>query len=174
MVLIWVEWFQHGSHSQNRALSLPSLSFISSCFFFFLPLLTFLSLLTSHPPLYFFICRHLLFLYLTLWQCNCLIPGLTWDLHTWEWVAAKKGAGGPLISQDLFQSFEGVVGCGGTWGKRGDQRNGKPQAPKPWQRDQALHAKATPEPSAPDICCIKGVEVHVLDTNRFFYSLRMG
>lgn len=119
MVLIWVEWFQHGSHSQNRALSLPSLSFISSCFFFFLPLLTFLSLLTSHPPLYFFICRHLLFLYLTLWQCNCLIPGLTWDLHTWEWVAAKKGGRRP-------SHFPGFIpelwGGGGMWGYMREER----------------------------------------------------
>lgn len=49
-------------------------------------------------------------------------------------------------------------------GERGDQRNEKASSLKPWQEDQALHAKTTPEPSAPDICCIKGVEVHVRDT----------
>ncbi len=48
--------------------------------------------------------------------------------------------------------------------KRGDQRNEKPSSPKRWQEDQALHAKVTQEPCAPDVCRIKGVEVHVLDS----------
>jgi len=46
---------------------------------------------------------------------------------------------------------------------------------KPWQEDQALHAKATPEPSAPEICCIKGVESTCMGYMRYAdpWNLRM-
>lgn len=89
MVLIWVEWFQHGSHSQTQALSLPSLSFISSCFFFFPLPTSHLSLaahLTSPCPLY--LPSFIILLSNTLAVLLSDL-GLTWDLHTWEWVAAR-------------------------------------------------------------------------------------
>lgn len=55
-------------------------------------------------------------------------------------------------------------------------RGMKTLKPETLAEGQALHAKTTPEPSAPDICRIKGVEVHVWDTcvKTDSYTLRVG
>lgn len=70
--------------------------------------------------------------------------------HTWECIAAK-GAGWLLISQDLFQSFEGGKAVEAYKGRE----KWKPSSPKPWQKDQALHAKAVPAPCAQTLALSK-------------------
>ena len=87
------------------------------------------------------------------------------SVTVWSWadlgfahlgMSSSERAGGPLISQDLFQSFEG----GRLWGYMREERRSeewKPSSLKPWREDQALHAKATPEPRTLDDRCIKGV-----------------
>lgn len=125
MVLIWSEWLQHVSHSQRQAQSLPSLSFIPSCFFFLPHISPSSHSSTCIPPrtlsavIYYSSISHFSGITVGAW----VDPGIPHLGMEEQW----KEAGGHLISRDLFQSFEG----GKLWRCMRVERNENPRAPNP-------------------------------------------
>lgn len=89
--------------------------------------------------------------------------GADLGFHTWEWVAVK-GAAGLLISQDLFQSFEGWGG--GLLRCMRVERNENPQA-QILAEASSFTCQGYTSSMCPDISSIKGVEVHVCSQTDF-------